>query len=59
MTAQCAHCGSGEQLRIVAVRDGEDVWACRAHARKLAAPFDDELAALAYYQSKRRHSAPR
>ncbi|MFG3505292.1 hypothetical protein ACGF5F_07210 [Streptomyces sp. NPDC047821] len=53
MSARCAHCGSGEHVLVVAVREGQDVWACRAHARELAAPVDDELAALAYYQSRR------
>ncbi|MHC3392107.1 hypothetical protein ACLQ2E_21970 [Streptomyces lavendulocolor] len=56
MTAQCAHCGSGEHVRVVAVREGQDVWACRAHARTLAAPADDTLAALAWYQSQRRRT---
>ncbi|MEU0667203.1 hypothetical protein ABZ508_02500 [Streptomyces lavendulocolor] len=56
MTALCAHCGSGEHVRVVAVREGQDVWACRAHARKLAAPADDTLAALAWYQSERRRT---
>ncbi|MGA5100818.1 hypothetical protein ACPCAC_26065 [Streptomyces lavendulocolor] len=55
MSAACAHCGSREDVRVVAVRNGQDVWACRTHARRLAAPVDDELAALAYYQSRRRH----
>ncbi|GAA2446134.1 hypothetical protein [Streptomyces lavendulocolor] len=56
MSAACAHCGSREYIRIVAVREGQDVWACRAHARKLAAPVDDQLAALAYFQSQRRRT---
>ncbi|MGI5479942.1 hypothetical protein [Streptomyces lavendofoliae] len=54
LSAACARCGSRAHLRVVAARDSLDVLACRAHARKLAAPVDDELAALAYYQSQRR-----
>lgn len=54
MSAACAACGSTQHLRVVAVRDGKDVWACHEHAADLAAPFDDTLAALAWYQSRRR-----
>ncbi|QGV78587.1 hypothetical protein [Streptomyces ficellus] len=54
VTRQCALCGSGERLRVVAVRGGMDVLACPTHAPGLAAPLDDNLSALAWYQSKRR-----
>ncbi|MHC3388513.1 hypothetical protein ACLQ2E_03525 [Streptomyces lavendulocolor] len=42
----CASCGSARELRVVAVRDGEDVLACPGHAALLAVPFDDRLSAL-------------
>ncbi|MEU0668952.1 hypothetical protein ABZ508_23620 [Streptomyces lavendulocolor] len=54
----CASCGSARELRVVAVRDGEDVLACPGHAALLAAPFDDRLSALAWYQSRRPFTSP-
>ncbi|MFV0130089.1 hypothetical protein ACLGI4_20685 [Streptomyces sp. HMX112] len=54
MSDTCAECGSRSALRPVAVRDGKDVLACPAHAAKLAGPVDDTLAAIAWYQHRRR-----
>ncbi|MER7110633.1 hypothetical protein [Streptomyces sp. NPDC000229] len=54
MSAGCASCGSTQELRVVAVGDGRDVRACPEHAALLAAPLDDALSALAWYQSRRR-----
>ncbi|MFI1938494.1 hypothetical protein ACH44C_15140 [Streptomyces purpureus] len=49
----CERCGATDTLRVVAVRDGRDVLACRGHAAALAAEPSDVLAALAWYQSQR------
>ncbi|MFI1942072.1 hypothetical protein ACH44C_33680 [Streptomyces purpureus] len=55
MNNQCAQCGTTKTLRVVNVQaDGQNVFACQDHAAQLAAPADDVLAALAWYQSQPR-----
>ncbi|MFE6103618.1 hypothetical protein ACFVQ4_27145 [Streptomyces laurentii] len=52
---------NGMPTLVVAVRGGQDVYACAAHQAEHAAPADDLLVALAQYQdmAARRHSRRR
>jgi NADH pyrophosphatase NudC (nudix superfamily) len=61
MTRQrrCATCGSatnpnGTPTVVVAVKNGEDVYACAAHSSSLAGRRDDPLVAIAQYQDMAR-----